>query len=525
MYVSVKQRMSSQSRHDKMGLIIIPCDEAELKHREMESEVSHEAKLRVKPLVPPSLATTEIALTPVNVLSPSSFWTQYGDVGELEKTLASCGPTLQKRAKVWEITRGEIYLWVDEETQYYRVRLESTASGLATVFLMDYGILAKGEASKLLVISKEATKSFPHLVNTPGLALECRIAGLQPRKSKSCRGLWSSEVVTRFQELLTCNEAKLEGKIYSVTKCDTGHSKVVVALEELTVQVEGKRRDVKSILLDEHLAEEAAEPYNSQKNHKDRENFSHFDVVMQDHLNKQLLEDSDELSVDAVGVEPLVKNGCRLPLAGPFSPLEHKVVCLHRQGSGKLATVDPESVNSVMLNQAPGDMFDQYMVAAQVGVNPSGETLVLRGTSWLPASPGFGALATMMFSPHVELSTNSPRTQLSGCLTGLGPEATKDKAEEVLKKSERHAAFYPEHDVETRFDVTITNEDVNTINKVRYWMNQCLSKTDPDQLVRLGQPAVVQKAQQGVKKCLEELMGRDRSLKEKEPLLSRREYR
>ena len=521
----MKQRLSSQSKHDRMRLTIIPCDEAELKLQEMDANVSHEVKLKVKPLVPPTLATTKITLTPVNVLSPSCFWTQYGDKGELEKTLASCGPTLLKVAKVSELARGNIYLcWVDEEAQYCRVRLESTASGQATVFLMDYGKLTKVEAGELLVISKEAMKSFPLLVNIPGLALECRIAGLQPRKTKSCRGLWREEVVKKFKQLLTYSEARPEGRIYSVTKCDTGQSKVVVALEELTVQIEGERRDVKSILLEERLAEESAEPYNSQKNHKDRENIRDFDVVMQDHLNKQILEDSVELDVGA-GVDASITNGCRLPLLGPFSPLEHKVVCLHRQGSGKLATVDPESVNSVMLNQAPGDMFDQYMVAAQVGVNPSGETLVLRGTSWLPASPGFGALATMMFSPHVELRTNPPRTQLSGCLTGLGPKATKDKAEELLTKSERHAAFYPEHDVETRFDVEITNEDVNTINKVRYWINQCLSKTDPDQLVRLAQPAVVRKAQEGVKKCLEELMGRDRAQKEKEPLPSRKEHR
>ena len=109
----MKQRLSSQSIHDRMGLMIIPCDEAELKLREMDSEVSHEVKLKVKPLVPPSLATTEITLTPVNVLSPSCFWTQYGDVGELEKTLASCGPTLSNVAKVWELARGEIYLCLD----------------------------------------------------------------------------------------------------------------------------------------------------------------------------------------------------------------------------------------------------------------------------------------------------------------------------------------------------------------------------------------------------------------------------
>ena len=40
-YISVKQRLSSQSKHDRMGLMIIPCDEAESKLREMDSEVSH----------------------------------------------------------------------------------------------------------------------------------------------------------------------------------------------------------------------------------------------------------------------------------------------------------------------------------------------------------------------------------------------------------------------------------------------------------------------------------------------------
>ena len=524
-YVAIKQRMSSRNKHD-MGLMMIPYDEAELQQREIDSEVFHE-KLKVKTLVPPSLATTEIPLTPVHVLSPSCFYILYGDPGELETSLASCGPTLKKITKMREVVRGETYLMADEEARFNRVRVEFIASGQATVFLMDFGILTKVDASELLVISEEAVAKFPSLLNIPGLALHCRIAGIQPKKTKSCRGLWNSEVVARFQDLLMVDGAEPEGKIYSVIKYDTGQSKVVVALETLTVQIEGERKDVKSTLIEEHLAEKAVEPYNSQKNHKDREQFGDFDPVMQDHLNKQVLEESGEVSVGAPGVNvsTLRQSGRRLPLAGPFSPLEHKVVCLHRQGSGKLATVDPESVNSVMLNQAPGEMFDQFMVAAQVGVNPSGETLVLRGTSWLPASPGFGALATMIFSPHVELRANPSRTRLSGCLTGLGPKTTKDKAAELLlTKNERHEAFHPEHDVETRFDVEITNEDVNTVNKIRYWMNQCLSKTHPDQLVRLGQPALVRKAQIGVKECLGELMGKDRLLKEKEPLPSRKEY-
>ena len=42
------------------------------------------------------------------------------------------------------------------------------------------------------------------------------------------------------------------------------------------------------------------------------------------------------------------------------------------------------------------------MVAAHVGINPSGQNLLLRNTTWLPAIPGLGALATMIFAPQVE---------------------------------------------------------------------------------------------------------------------------
>ena len=145
MYVAIKQRMSSRNKHD-MGLMMIPYDEAELQQREIDSEVFHE-KLKVKRLVPPSLATTEIPLTPVHVLSPSCFYILYGDPGELETILASCGPTLKKITKMCEVVRGETYLMVDEEARFNRVRVESIASGQATVFLMDFGILTKVDAS------------------------------------------------------------------------------------------------------------------------------------------------------------------------------------------------------------------------------------------------------------------------------------------------------------------------------------------------------------------------------------------
>ena len=55
--------------------------------------------------------------------------------------------------------------------------------------------------------------------------------------------------------------------------------------------------------------------------------------------------------------------------------------------------------------------------------------------------------------------------------------------------------------------MTITNEDLDLVNKIRYWMNVCLSKTEPDQLMRLTQTISLDKAQKGIKEAMEELLG------------------
>ena len=141
---------------------------------------------------------------------------------------------------------------------------------------------------------------------------------------------------------------------------------------------------------------------------------------------------------------------------------------------------------------------------------------VLHSTSWLPPTPGLGALATLVFAPQAELRTNPARTRLTGALTGLGP-ATTDTA--------RQPGLHPDHDIETRFDVTVTAEDVDRINKIRYYMNLALSRTEPDLELRLGQAAAMYSVQRGVKKNLEELVGRERGLVEKEGLPGRKEHR
>ena len=285
------------------------------------------------------------------------------------------------------------------------------------------------------------------------LCVHHRLARLQPSRIRNSRGLWDREAVARFQDLLDQGlaEGRLVGRIFSVTQSGSGHSKAVVALESISLRSHGlEDREVRQLLLQEHLAEAVtSDGYISEQAHQERQNYRAYAEAMKKHMDNYQKYSSKAISLRP-GNSEVNKQTVRVPLNGPFSPLEHKVSCLHRHGSTKMANVDLESVNSVLLNQSPGDSYDHYMVAAHVGMNPSGETLQLRNTTWLPARPGLGALATMVFSPQVEMRTNPSRSRITGCVSGLGPRTDWDRPEEEVTRAMRTEGFYPEHDIETR---------------------------------------------------------------------------
>lgn len=103
------------------------------------------------------------------------------------------------------------------------------------------------------------------------------------------------------------------------------------------------------------------------------------------------------------------------------------------------------------------------LVAAFVGTNPNGDKLNLRHTTMMPNIPGLPALLCMMFSPMVELRSNPTNTKLAGALCGLG-----------FHKSDKESLF-PDNDIELVFDVEFTLDDIENINKFRYWLNKAVS--------------------------------------------------
>ena len=69
----------------------------------------------------------------------------------------------------------------------------------------------------------------------------------------------------------------------------------------------------------------------------------------------------------------------------------------------------------------------------------------------------------------MELRTDKERTKIIGFLAGLGPKTMARHNRQVNKCSghEETHSYFPEHDMEVKFDVKVDNDDVNTINKIR----------------------------------------------------------
>ncbi len=168
-------------------------------------------------------------------------------------------------------------------------------------------------------------------------------------------------------------------------------------------------------------------------------------------------------------------------LRGPHHPLLFNLTAAHHVGSLKEVRVERDSVNSVLLERFPNDDHDQWMAAAHVGLNQGGNALMLRNTTFLPNQHGLGALLAMVFAPRVELRCDHRRRRYTGCLVGLGSR-DKDwgKSERTggggASRPSKKVSYHGEHDMEIKFDVCVDNDDVGLVNKIRFYINDALSR-------------------------------------------------
>jgi len=454
----------------------------------------------------PSIDVSYIQLQISHIVDPGHFWAHSADVSSAEQQ----GYIFQKLNEQSDLLKplteppqvGKIYAAPYTEglqTHYYRARVESIHSSknrdnIIQVFFVDYGNTEAVKPSDLREFSDETFKS--EILEVPFQAFECILSEIQPSLICNSQGLWTEEAQREFRRAV--QNKVLYGKVYSVVNG-------IVSLELIKQSHPADYQiNINHWLIDKGYAQEAEESYLSRMNHDVR--------VQQIDMEPEARRVYDELHAHETefgrdaDLEPPSRTECRtqVTLRGPCSPLEMKVYNMTRAGISRAVHIEWNSVNSVLLDSDPQDPHDRLLVAASVGQNPQGDCLILRHTTLMPNLYGLASLVCLIFAPCIELRVNESRTRLTGALCGLGFD--RDTGQPL----------FPDHDMEVTFDSEITIDDLQVVNRLRYWMNISV-RTDEDQVTPDTGPRDIVRCQNKIKEFLFALVKKKRKPQEIKP--------
>lgn len=385
------------------------------------------------------------------------FWVQRSDKPEKDR-LVFIFDTLNREGSLTivesEIRIGQIYVvgYTDKQKHYYRGRIQALLpGGKYQVYFIDYGntvIVTRKEIYEL--VSKDEQQE---LENEHDAAIECVLSEVQPSPVHDPRGRWTAEADKIFLEY--CTDAVLRAKVYSVLNG-------VVSVELYGYNSAGtlKQRSINQVLVYDGFAQATEEPYLSRVNHDIRlKQKTDFTVK-----NLHTMMQQPEWTESEFQAPKPSERTYKTKLRGPFSPLEMRVFGMTRASEGKNIQIEWNSVNSVLLDVEPQDPHERLLVAGTVNQSPDGMLLSLRSTTLMPNIHGLASIICMLFAPFIELRTDSKRSRLTGVLCGLGVDGFDDP-------------IYAENDMEISFDTEFTLEDIETINRVRFWMSQRIAPT------------------------------------------------
>ncbi|XP_005410877.1 PREDICTED: putative ATP-dependent RNA helicase TDRD9 isoform X2 [Chinchilla lanigera] len=288
-------------------------------------------------------------------------------------------------------------------------------------------------------------------------ALEFKICKMRPSaRSLVCGERWSHRASKRFTSLV--RRCALLVKVFSVVH-SVLHVDVYCCSETLDTV------NIRDILISEGHAELAEESYESQQSHEVLKGL--FSKSVENGVTASVpssVKDDEkyliQILLESFSSSRLGAPNCKTILHGPFNPYELKCHSLTRISKFRCVWIDKESINSVVISDAPADLHQRMLVAASLSVNATGSTMLLRETSLMPPIPGLPALLSMLFAPVIELRLDQEGKGYTGVLCGLGWNPAMA------------APILPEHDMELAFDVRFGVEDVIEINILRAAINK-----------------------------------------------------
>ncbi|XP_045776416.1 probable ATP-dependent RNA helicase spindle-E [Maniola jurtina] len=435
-----------KARHLKMDIRIplLPIEKATALAEAIAELRKHNTE--VSKMVPrlPEIDDTHFPLQISQLINVGRFWVQYADqstASELQMIQFTLNrkPLLAFTHSVAVDTLVAAPYSDANGTLLFRARVTRLLpKEMVEVFYIDYGSMGRVGTSGLKELPEECR-------DIPPLAMQCVLSSIAPAPLLHAHAQWSPNAERLFTELVS--KGGLLGKIYSVA-----HG--VTSIELLA---EGGKTNVNKVLLEKGFAVPCEESYDSKLNHDIRQTATELNLAQKRALNKEQVELAfNHLhEIEPPNYRECISDAC---LNGPDSPLEASVHNLMYASREKMVSIEWSSVNSVLLDTEPQEVYERLLVAADVGQNELSSRLTLRHTTLLPNIRGLPAIISLLFCPEAELRRADDKSRYVSVLCGLG-------------SSESGAPRFPEHDLLVNIDADLSVSDIGLINHIRYLMD------------------------------------------------------
>lgn len=461
----VAEKYTSQVEESAKRLLNVSDVESVVSSVSSRSEVPYVLQIPAPRL--PELHEKEIAVSVCHVEEPNHFWCHRleerskQDYTHINKSIGPQGRYLEKWDLSMPVHKGKLvmgpYSVNSDLVEYYRAKVLSAQQHgsipdrLVRLYFIDFGNAGEACVKDLRVVPEA-------LLKFPPLAIECYLTGVGPSLIKDPKGKWTKSAKEWFEALTV--DQQLTAKVFSVVNGIT------------TMDLIGERGNwdnpISSQMLALNYAVRVEESFMNKQDNEQRQSAqevkpnSHMARYKQRELEEQRSVAAEFLAMEHEVNEPKHYNTTLKKLQGPFSPLEMRMYGKVHALLGSILKIEDDSVNSVMLDDQPGDSHERVLVAAHIGSQLTTNRVIARSTTLLPNIPGLPAILTLLFAPRAEFRADANRTSLTGAICGLGYDR------------ERKQSFYPEHDMEVAFDTEISLSDVLLINKIRFWLNSVM---------------------------------------------------
>uniref|UniRef100_A0A6Q2Y6L6 RNA helicase n=1 Tax=Esox lucius TaxID=8010 RepID=A0A6Q2Y6L6_ESOLU len=340
---------------------------------------------------------------------------------------------------------------------YYRAKVLHVRGSSVEVFFLDFGNTS--------LVSCSCLRELPaDIMAHQFQAKEFQIAGMLPSAQSMISGdQWSSRARNQFITLV--NGRSLLVSLFSIL-----HGVMRV---ELLITTDSGTSSVADIMIQQGHAISAEESFESKVPRKEPQT----GILSVEHcgftrchpsLSGVVFSDGEKQLIDSLLQSFSKTSQSSLKTKVPVHVYPNANECVLTASRSVL--IEKDSINSVALNERPQDSHQRMLVAGSVSVSTY---ILLRETTLMPHIHGLPALLTMLFSPVIELRSDSDRTSYTGALCGLGWNVHSREA--VL----------PERDMELSFDVRFDVEDITEVNALRGAINRLVCE-GPNGPLHLG---------------------------------------